>query len=243
MVITKKAIDNPKSQQKIQKLLENLEIDFSDIKLFVLSFIHRSIVNERTDFAPEHNERLEFLGDAVLELAITRKLYSDFPEKPEGEMTDMRSALVRGRNLAEVAKQLCFQEYLFLGKGEEKSGGRENDYILANTLEAFLGALYLDKRYETTENFILKYIYATLPNIEKNNLFKDFKTLLQEFTQAHKDITPHYEVLQDSGPDHDKSFLVGVFLKTQKIGEGTGSSKKKAQESAAENAYSLLISK
>lgn len=241
MVITKKAVDSPKSQHKIQKLLDELWIEVEDIKVFVLSFIHRSIVNERGDFAPEHNERLEFLWDAVLELAITRKLYQDFPEKPEGEMTDMRSALVRGRNLAEVAKELSFQDYLFLGKWEEKSGGRENDYILANTLEAFLWALYLDRGYDITEEFIVNTIYTTLPEIEKNNLFKDFKTMLQEFTQAHQDITPHYEVISESGPDHDKSFLVWVFLKTQKIGEGTGSSKKKAQESAAENAYTILI--
>lgn len=240
MVITRKAVDNPKSQFKIQKLLDDLWIQVQDIKVFVLSFIHRSIVNERGDFAPEHNERLEFLWDAVLELAITRRLFQDFPDKPEWDMTDMRSALVRGRNLAEVAKKLHFQEYLFLGKGEEKSGGRENDYILANTLEAFLWALYIDSWYEVTENFILQYIYITLWHIEKNNLFKDFKTMLQELTQAQQDITPHYEVLSDSGPDHDKSFLVWVFLKTQKIWEGAGSSKKKAQESAAEDAYKKI---
>ncbi len=237
MVITKKAIDNPKSQDKIGWLLDKLSITPSDIKLYVLAFIHRSIVNERWDYAPEHNERLEFLGDAVLELVITERLYLDFPDKPEWDMTDMRSALVRWRNLSWVAKSLWFQEYLFLWKGEEKSWWRENDYILANTMEAFLWALYLDTGYEITKDFILKNIYSTLGHIVENKLFKDFKTLLQEYTQAENDITPHYEVLSDSGPDHDKSFLVWVFLWVTKIGEWSGSSKKKAQESAAENAY------
>ena len=154
----------------------------------------------------------------------------------------MRSALVRGRNLAQVAKQLNFQEYLYLWKGEEKSGGRENDYILANTVESFIGALYLDNGFESAQSFIISYVYNTLPSILENKLFKDFKTLLQEHTQAQRDITPHYDVITESGPDHDKNFLVGVYLKTEKIGEWSGTSKKKAQESAAENAYQILIS-
>lgn len=222
--------------------LEKLEIPYHDITRFILACIHRSIVNERCDFAPEHNERLEFLWDAVLELIITEKLFQDFPKHQEGEMTDMRSALVRGRNLAEVAKRLNLQEYLFLGKWEEKSGGRENDYILANTLEAFIGAIYLENGIEITRTFILTHIYSTLGHIEKQKLLKDYKTLLQEYTQAKNDITPHYEVIDESGPDHDKDFYVGVFLKEKKIGEWHGSSKKKAQESAAQNAYLQLTS-
>ena len=237
MVITQKAIDNPRSQSKIQSFLDTLWIEPKNITLFVLAFIHRSIVNERWDFTPEHNERLEFLWDAVLELVITEKLFVDFPDKPEGDMTDMRSALVRGRNLSWVAKKLWFQEYLFLWKWEEKSWGRENDYILANTMESFLWALYLDSGYETSKSFILKHIYITLDHIVENKLFKDFKTLLQEYTQAKQDITPHYEVLSDSWPDHDKSFLVWAFLWKDKVGEGSWTSKKKAQESAAEDAY------
>jgi len=237
LVITQKAIESELWQNKIIELLQKLSLEHKDIKQYVLAFIHRSIVNERNDFAPEHNERLEFLGDAVLELVITDKLFEDYSDKQEWELTDMRSALVRGRNLSQIAKRLSFQEYLFLWKGEEKSGGRENDYILANTLEAFIWALYLDNGFELSRNFILKYIYCTLPHILENKLFKDFKTLLQEYTQAHKDITPHYEVLSDTGPDHDKSYLVGVFLKKEKIWEWMWSSKKKAQEKAAENAY------
>lgn len=242
MVITNKAIESDACKEKLSLLLSKLEIQPNKISLYILAFIHRSIVNERNDFAPQHNERLEFLWDAVLELVITHKLFWDYPEKQEGEMTDMRSALVRGRNLAQVAKHLDFQQYLFLGKGEEKSGGRENDYILANTVESFIWALYLDRGFAVAESFIIENIYCTLPNILKEKLFKDFKTVLQEYTQAEKEITPHYEVIIESGPDHDKNFLVWVYLKKEKIGEGNGTSKKKAQESAAQNAYKTLIS-
>ncbi len=243
MVISQKAINSENCHKKVWELLKKLQISHLDIKKYVLSFIHRSIVNERNDYTPEHNERLEFLWDAVLELVITHKLFEDYPEKQEGEMTDMRSALVRGRNLSEVAKKLNFQDYLFLGKWEEKSGGRENDYILANTLEAFIWALFLDKGFEAAKKFILTHIYTTLPYIIKNGLFKDFKTLLQEFTQSKQDITPHYKVLEEKGPDHNKSFLVWVFLKKEKIGEWSWTSKKKSQEKAAENAYKKLIHK
>ena len=242
MVISQKAIQKPENREKIEKLLSSLEIQSENTELFILSFIHRSIVNERNDYAPEHNERLEFLWDAVLELSITQKLFDDFPEKPEGDMTDMRSALVRGRNLAAIAKTLDFQEYLFLGKGEEKSWWRENDYILANTFEAFLWALYLDAWFDRARDFIIKNVYSTLPHILENKLFKDFKTLLQEYAQAERDITPHYELLGEQWPDHDKVFLIGAFLEKEKIWEWTGSSKKKWQESAAENAYKFLLS-
>lgn len=213
-----------------------------DIELYILAFIHRSIVNERNDFAPQHNERLEFLWDAVLELVITHKLFCEFPEKQEWELTDMRSALVRGRNLAEIAHKLHLHEYLFLWKGEEKSWGRNKDYILANTLEAFIGAIYLDQGFIAAETFILSHIYTTLPHILDNKLFKDFKTLLQEFTQAKFDITPHYEVLDEDGPDHDKQFKIWVYLGKKIIGQGSGSSKKKWQESAAKDAYTHLHS-
>lgn len=242
MVITQKAVETELYQAKISQLLEKLWISEVDTSIYILAFIHRSIVNERNDFTPEHNERLEFLWDAILELIITEKLFHDYPWKQEGEMTDMRSALVRGRNLSEIAKKLNFQEYLLLWKGEEKWGGRENDYILANTLEAFIGALYTDVWLEVTRDFILTHIYSTLPYILKHKLFKDFKTLLQEYTQAEQDITPHYEVIEDFWPDHEKSFLVWVFLKTDKVGEWRGTSKKKAQEKAAENAYLQLTS-
>ncbi len=242
MVITQKATQNEQCKKRISELLVRLWLEISGIEHFILAFIHRSIVNERADYAPEHNERLEFLWDAVLELVITQKLFTDYPERQEGEMTDMRSALVRGRNLSQVAKKLWFQEYLLLGKWEEKSWGRENDYILANTLEAFIGSLYLVFWIQIATEFIETHIYSTLSVIEEQMLLKDYKTLLQEYTQAHRDITPHYIVLEESGPDHDKNFLVAVYLQTEQIGTWNGSSKKKAQEDAAKNAYNSLIS-
>jgi len=240
LVITIKAVEKKQCQEKLQMLLKSLEIQAQDIRTYVLAFIHRSIVNERNDFAPEHNERLEFLWDAVLELVITDTLYHQYSDKQEWELTDMRSALVRWRNFAEIAKKLHFQEYLILWKGEEKSGGREKDYILANTLESFIWALYLDSWFEAAKQFILKHVYTTLPHILENKLFKDFKTLLQEYTQAKFDITPHYEVLEDTGPDHDKNFLIWVYMWKKEIWKGNGSSKKKWQEQAAEDAYKNL---
>ncbi len=242
MVIQAKAVESDIWKDKLSLLLSELNIIPEDISKYILAFIHRSIVNEKPDFAPEHNERLEFLGDAVLELVVTNNLFADFPEKPEWELTDIRSALVRGSNLSKVARNLNFPEYLFLWKWEEKSGGRDNDYLLANVVESFLGALYIDKWLADAELFINTHIYTTLENILENNLTKDFKTLIQEFAQAEYDITPTYKVEDESGPDHDKSFLVGVYLKATQIWKWNGSSKKKAQEAAAKNWYSAMNS-
>ncbi len=242
MVHTSLAKHTPEIQSNIKVLLQRLGIETSSIAPYILAFTHRSIVNERPDFTPEHNERLEFLWDAVIELVITNALYDEFPEMPEWDMTDLRSALVRGRNLAEVAKKLDFQDYLLLGKWEEKSWWRENEYLLANTLEAFIWAMYKDIWLAPTRDFIIQHIYSTLPHILKNGLSKDFKTLLQENAQANHDITPHYTVLSETWPDHDKQFQVGVYLWDKKIGEGKGSSKKKAQENAAQNAYNDITS-
>lgn len=228
------------SRSKITQLLNNLNIVYNNIDTFILAFVHRSIVNEKSHIIPEHNERLEFLGDAVLELVITHRLFVDFPKKQEWELTDIRSALVRGRNLAGVAKKIQFNEYLFLGKWEEISGGRENDYILANTVEAFIGALYIDAWLENATIFIEKYIYSTLDTILEQKLFKDYKTLVQEYAQAEYDITPTYQVLSESWPDHSKAFRVWVFLWERLIGEGTWTSKKKAQEDAAKYGYNTI---
>jgi len=243
LVVTEKAINNKIVQDKIIKILDKLEIKYNDISLYVLAFIHRSIVNEKPDFAPEHNERLEFLWDAVLELSITKNLYIDFPTKPEWELTDIRSALVRGTNLAIVAKTNGLPEYLLLWKGEELSWGRTNDYLLANVVEALLGAIYLDLWMDVASEFVNKYIYTTLEDILKNNKTKDHKTVIQEYAQAEFEITPTYEILSESGPDHDKTFEVGVYLWEKIIGTGIGSSKKKAQEAAAEQWYNSLINK
>ena len=243
VVIQQKAVESDIWKNKLSILLEKLEITPENISLYILAFIHRSIVNERPDFAPEHNERLEFLWDAVLELVITDNLYKDYPSKPEWELTDIRSALVRGTNLSKVARNLWFPEYLLLWKWEEKSGWRDNDYLLANVVESFLWALYLDKGLWDARAFIDLYVYTTLENILENNLTKDFKTIIQELAQADFDITPTYKVLSESGPDHNKNFDVWIYLKEKQIGQWSGSSKKKAQEAAAKDWYRSLTSK
>jgi len=227
--------------KKYSELLNNLKIDFNNIENYILAFIHRSIVNERPDFAPEHNERLEFLWDAVLELVVTDRLFKDFPEKPEWELTDIRSAIVRWRNLALISRQLEFNKYLILGKWEKKTWWENNDYILANVVESFIGAIYLDLWYSEAKNFILKNIYVTLDRILKEKLFKDWKSTIQEYVQAKYDITPHYKVLSESGPDHSKSYTVWIYMWDKLIWEGKGSSKKKAEEDAANNACNLFI--
>lgn len=243
MVITAKAIENLIYTQKISALTEKLNIHPKDISVYILAFIHRSIVNERPDFAPEHNERLEFLWDAVLELVITDALFKEFPEKPEWDLTDIRSALVRWTNLSIIAKKLNFATYLLLWKWEEKTGGRENDYILANSVESFIWAIYLDLWIDKAREFILEHIYVTLGNILEHNLTKDYKTLFQEHSQSFYEITPEYKLISDSGPDHDKTFEVWVYLDDKQFWSWKWSSKKKAQEKAAENAYLKLTKK
>lgn len=235
MVIRKKAIENEVIIEKYKRLLETLWINYNDITNYILAFIHRSVVNEKPDFAPKHNERLEFLWDAVLELIITSNLYNDFKEKPEWELTDIRSALVRWRNLAKVARWIEISNYLLLWKGEEQSWWNNNDYLLANSLEALIWAIYLDLWIEHAKEFINKYIYTTLSEILEQNLTKDYKTNIQEYAQAEFDITPHYQVISETWPDHNKEFIVWIYLNDKKIWEWKWSSKKKAQENAAEN--------
>ncbi len=243
MVVTVKAVDNQHYRDKTAKLLWRLNINFKEISFYVLAFIHRSIVNERPDLAPNHNERLEFLWDAVLELAITDALYKEFPEKTEWDLTDIRSALVRGKNLAIIARKLDFSEYLLLGKWEEKTWWRENDYILANTVESLIWAIYVDLWIGVATKFILDHVYTTLPNILENNLTKDYKTLFQELAQADFEITPDYKLLDHSWPDHDKKFEVWVYIWEKLSWIWVWSSKKKAQEDAAKVAYLKLTNK
>lgn len=237
MVPTKRLFENEMYINKIIKLLDTLDIVPNEFNNYLLAFVHRSLVNEKPDLSPEHNERLEFLWDAVLELVITSKLFQDYPKKPEWELTDYRSSIVKWKHLANVAKKLWFQNYLILWKWEELGWGRNNDYLLANCVEAFIGALYLDIWYEEAQKFILTHIYANLEWIIHNDLLKDYKSLLQEHTQRVFNITPEYKVLDESGLDHEKNYQSGVFLKTLLIGTWNGSSKKKSQEEAAKDAF------
>ncbi len=237
MVITKKLFEDEYYIGKISKLLQELWIQTEKFENYLLAFVHRSLVNERPDFSHTHNERLEFLWDAVLELIITKRLFQDYPKKPEWELTDLRSSIVKWKNLAIVARNLWFQDYLILGKWEELTGGRNNDYLLANCVEAFLWAMYLDIWFEGAEKFTLEYIYSQLENILNNDELKDYKSLLQEYTQRIFLITPEYKVLDEAGMDHEKVYTSWVFLKEHCIWKWTGSSKKKSQESAAHDAF------
>ena len=176
------------------------------------------------------------MGDAVLELSVTQFLYKEYPDQPEGQLTNWRSALVKGKNLARVSKELNLGQYLLLSRGEELSGGREKEYILANTLEALIGAIYLDKGFKVADEFILKNIAQLLDEIIEKGLNVDSKSRVQELAQDRYNLTPTYELISESGPDHDKDFLMGIYLGKRLAGEGNGPSKQDAEQSAARDA-------
>lgn len=231
--------DRVEFQAKVSELLTSLQILPNNPHLYILACIHRSVLNEATKGYIESNERLEYLGDAVLELVITEALFHEFSEKPEGELTDIRSALVRGRNLAEIALKLNLASVVQLSRGESIAGGNENPYILANTFEALIGALYLDQGFEVAKRFLLTHVYSTLPHILEKWLFVDPKSYLQEFTQAIWGVTPLYQVMEEIGQDHNKLYVISAILDDIVLGTGKGSSKKKAEQDAAENAVAV----
>lgn len=216
------------------KLEDKLDLEFNDQDLLVQAFIHRSYLNEHPNFELDDNERLEFLGDAVLELVVTNYLFKNYPEKPEGVLTNWRAALVNADRLSEVAREVKLNDFLLLSEGESKQKGKARDYILADVVEALLGAIYLDQGFEECRNFVEKYIIKKLPKIIEEGLYKDSKSLFQEKAQEQVSITPIYKVLEEWGPDHEKHFEVGVFLDDEKVAEGEGSSKLEAEKEAAE---------
>lgn len=216
----------------LEQFQTEIGVTFTNVELLKQAFTHRSYINEAANKSLQHNERLEFLGDAVLELVVTDYLYHNFTN-PEGELTNWRSSIVKGEVLCQVAAQLSMGEMLMLSKGEEKSGGRTRNLILANTFEAVIGAMYLDQGYETANKFIHKYLITLLPDIIANKSYIDPKSHLQELSQERLSATPEYRVLKEVGPDHDKVFTVGVYAKNNKIAEGTGPSKQKAEQNAA----------
>jgi len=220
-------------------LEKKLNIEFKNKDLLTQAFCHRSFLNENSDFGLGNNERLEFLGDAVLELVVTEYLYQNYPEKPEGELTNWRAALVNAKMLSEVAKEAGFNDFLLLSKGESKESGKARQYILADTFEAFIGALYLDLGYESSKNFIEKYLMKKLSHIIETKLYKDAKSYFQEKAQEKEGITPNYKVLKEWGPDHAKQFTVGVFLGEDLIAKGDGSSKQEAEEKSAKLALKV----
>jgi ribonuclease-3 len=220
-----------------------LGLEFKDKDLLLNAITHRSYLNEHRENGLENNERLEFLGDAVLELIISSDLYKNYPEKPEGELTNIRAAVVRTESLAEESRKLGLGEYLKMSKGEEDSGGKDKDYLLANTFEAVLGAIYLDQGFDVCVSYLSRTLLHKVSNIIENNLFIDPKTQAQELIQAQFKVTPLYEVVKEDGPDHDKTFTVALIVNQKELGRGTGSSKQKAEEEAAKIAIETINNK
>lgn len=218
------------------KFEEIIKVKFNSIDVLKQALTHRSFLNEHKNMKGKHNERLEFLGDAVLELVITHYLYNTYPEKNEGDLTSIRSALVNAQTCAEVAKRLGVNDYLFLSKGESKDTGRARQYILANALEAIIGAIYIDAGYEKARDFIFKHIAPMTDQIVKEQLWADAKSKFQEKAQEIEGTTPAYKTIKEIGPDHDKKFTVGVFIGDEMITEGEGDSKQDAEQSAARSA-------
>lgn len=220
----------------IVKLETLIGVTFSD-KLILLSAItHRSFLNENREAKQDHNERLEFLGDAVLELVVTDYLYNRFEDKTEGELTAIRAALVNTNTLSDASTILGVNEYLLLSKGEAKDMGRARQYILANTFESLVGALYTDQGYDAAKAFIATHLFPRTDMIIEKKLWQDAKSRFQEKAQEMVGVTPLYQTIRETGPDHDRVFTVGAYLKNELIGEGTGRAKQEAEQMAAERA-------
>lgn len=218
-----------------QELENILQAKFNNPDVYLSAFTHRSYLNENRVFKLPHNERLEFLGDAVLELVATEYLYRNY-DHPEGELTNFRSALVNYKMLSDIARRLGFEKFLLMSKGEAKDTGRARQVILANCIEAVIGAIYLDGGYDAAKKFIEREVLVELPKIIAGETYVDPKSKLQELVQEKRGITPTYNVISESGPDHNKIFVVGAFIGTVEVGRGTGPSKQEAELAAAENA-------
>ena len=212
---------------------------FKEKELLKQAFIHRSFINENPHSNLCHNERLEFLGDAVLELVVTDYLYRKYPHYTEGELTAVRSALVNTLIISDMASNLGMNDFLLLSKGETKDNGKARQYILANTFEAYIGAVYLDQGYKKAEKFISDFLLPNTDEIVSKKLWRDPKSQVQEKSQEKIGVTPSYRVLSESGPDHDKHFTVGIFFLNDLIAEGKGKSKQEAEQKAAESALKI----
>ena len=224
--------------QNIKELEEKIKIKFNNPKLLQQAVTHRSYLNENRGYELDHNERLEFLGDAVLELVVTQYLYNNFPN-PEGELTNWRASLVNKDMLASVSRGLDVGEFLLMSRGEAKDTGRAREYLLANALEAIIGAIYLDQGYDPSKKFILDNIVVHLERVIRDKLYLDPKSLFQEESQDKVGITPNYRVISETGPDHNKKFVVGVYLEEEEVAQGEGASKQEAQRNAAKNGLEM----
>ncbi len=215
---------------------KKIDVEFKDKSLLKQAFIHRSYINENPELGLHHNERLEFLGDAVLELVITDYLYNKYPDRNEGELTAYRAALVNTISISRAATDLEMNDYLLLSKGEAKDTGKARQYILANTFEAMIGAIYMDDGYSTAQKFIANSLFKYTEEIVSKRLWQDSKSYFQEEAQEHVGVTPSYKVLDETGPDHEKVFVVGVYLDSDLIEKGEGRSKQDAEQKAASKA-------
>lgn len=221
---------------KLEDFEKRLGVSFSQKNLLRQAFTHRSYVNEHREEGIEHNERLEFLGDAVLELVVTRFLFDMYPNKTEGDLTAYRAALVNTNTISAAAARLGMNDHLLLSRGEQKDTGRARQYILANTFEAFIGATYLDQGYEAAQAFIAANIFPLTEEIIEKRLWQDAKSRFQEEAQDRVSVTPAYQIMGEYGPDHDKRFTVGVYLRDELVAQGDGKSKQEAEQEAAKSA-------
>ena len=223
-----------RGSKDFSRLENELGSEFINQDLLRQSVVHRSYLNEHPDFKLDHNERLEFLGDAVLEIIVTEHLFRAYPDTPEGDLTNWRASLVNAKMLSQIAEEIGLEKYLYLSKGEAKdSASKARQYILANAVEALIGAIYLDRDIEAAKRFVLSRIVSKLDNILSNQLYLDPKSKFQEKAQEKFKLTPHYKVLRESGPDHAKVFEVGLYLGEELVAKGKGSSKQEAQVDAA----------
>ena len=222
----------------IEELQEKIGVKFKDEDLLLESLTHRSYINENPGWRLDHNERMEFLGDAVLELSVTDHLYRHYPN-PEGELTNWRAAIVNAVILAKISAKFDLNDYIMLSRGEAKDTGRARQYILANAIEAVIGAIYLDQGYAAADEFIKRFIIGELAEIINQKLYRDAKSRFQEEAQEKVGVTPTYEVMKEWGPDHARNFVVGVYLGKELIAEGEGLSKQEAQQQAAEKALAI----
>ncbi len=223
------------NKKNLEEFCDKINYNTKNYELLQQALIHRSFINEDRDLE-KHNERLEFLGDAVLELIVTKFLFENYPDRPEGDLTSFRAALVKTESLAESAAKFQLGEYIYMSKGEESTGGRKRPYILANTFEALLGFIYLDKGFDTATKFVHKHLTSKIHKIVEHRLDIDNKSKLQEIAQEIFRFTPNYILEKEEGPDHEKKFTMKVMIDEKDFGSGVGSSKQEAEQAAAGSA-------
>lgn len=225
-----------KKTKEISELENSIGVKFDSRDLLMEALTHRSYLNENPKWHLPHNERLEFLGDAVLELAVTEKLYNDFPDAPEGQLTVLRAALVNYQTLADCAENIDLEEYILMSRGEKMDNAKAREVILANAFESLIGSIYLDKDFKVAEKFIIEQVFIHLPKILETKSYKDAKSELQEIIQEKHKVTPVYKILSETGPAHLREFVSGVFFGEERIAEGVGTSKQEAEVEAAKAA-------